>query len=61
MISEDLRVEALKTICAILENGDRLTEDAENLFEMDRLSSACSLHFGTRRIRESVSCASCAG
>ncbi|SRR6266404_917931 len=43
MISEDLRVEALKTICTILENGDRLTEDAENLLEVDRLSSAFAL------------------
>jgi AbiV family abortive infection protein len=43
MISEEEKVEALKTICSILENGDRLAEDAENLFELDRLSSAFAL------------------
>jgi AbiV family abortive infection protein len=43
MISEKEELELLRTIRVILENGDRLTRDAEYLWEMDRFPSAFSL------------------
>ena len=43
MISNRDKVEVLRTIRVILENGDRLAKDAEYLWEMDRFPSAFAL------------------
>ena len=43
MITDNEKAEALRTIKVVLENGDRLAQDAEYLWEMDRFPSAFAL------------------
>src|SRR6266853_3400654 len=43
MTTDTEKAEGLKTIRAVLENGDRLAKDAEYLWEMDRFPSAFAL------------------
>ena len=43
MMSDREKLELLRTIRVVLENGDRLAKDAEYLCEMDRFPSAFAL------------------